>query len=91
VNGLGDILVPAGYVSGHPLSDTATYDNQTLSSLGVTPGTYTWTWGDPDSFTADIGTVSPVPEPTTLWLMASGMLGLAGLISVQRRQKRTAI
>src|SRR5271165_5364839 len=38
------VFVPAGYVSGSALLDSSTYDNQTFSSLGVTPGTYTWTW-----------------------------------------------
>src|SRR5271156_1164550 len=41
-----DLLsVPKGYVSGDSLSDTATYGGQTFSTLGVTPGTYEWTWG----------------------------------------------
>jgi hypothetical protein len=51
------IIVPNGYVSNSPLSDTATYDNATLASLGLTPGTYVWTWGDgtDQSFTLEIG------------------------------------
>jgi hypothetical protein len=40
-----DVFVPVGYVSDTALSDSATYDNATFSSLGVTPGTYEWTWG----------------------------------------------
>jgi hypothetical protein len=35
------LAVPAGYVSGTPLSDSATWDNTTISNLGLTPGTYT--------------------------------------------------
>ena len=39
------ISVPTGYVSGTALSDMAIYSGRTLASLGVTPGTYVWTWG----------------------------------------------
>ena len=31
--------------TGHTLSDSATYSSQTFATLGVTPGTYEWTWG----------------------------------------------
>jgi hypothetical protein len=40
------LLVPVGYVSGTALSDSATYNNLTLGTPVVTPGTYVWTWGD---------------------------------------------
>ena len=42
---VGFIFVPQGYVFGSPLSDSATYNSATFSSLGVTPGVYEWTWG----------------------------------------------
>jgi hypothetical protein len=54
-----------GYVSGHALADTMTFDNTTFTGLGVTPGTYEWTWGSgltADSFTLQIGPVA-VPAP----------------------------
>jgi hypothetical protein len=72
-----DLYVPDGYVSGSPLSDTATYDSQTFSSLGATPGTYKWTWGTGpnQNFTLVIGAAA-VPEPST-WAMM--LLGFAGL------------
>ena len=69
------IVVPFGYVSGTSLSITDTWNNQTLASLGLTPGTYTWTWGngaDADSFVLQIAT----PEPGSLWLVVIGGLGL---------------
>jgi hypothetical protein len=87
----GFLLVPRGYVSDSPLSDTSTYNNQTFSSLGVTPGTYKWTWGDGanQNFTLVIGTA--VPEPSTWAMMLLGFAGL-GLMGYQSggRPRRTA-
>ena len=42
---IGRLVVPANYVSGTSLSGTDTYTNTTISSLGLTPGTYVYTWG----------------------------------------------
>jgi hypothetical protein len=53
-----ELFVPAGYVPGTLLSDTSTYNNATFASLGVTPGTYVWTWGAGganQTFTLEIG------------------------------------
>ena len=71
------INVPLGYVSGDPLSSTSTFAGETLSSLGVTPGTYTWSWGDgstADSFT--LVDTAAVPEPASLGLIGVGCLSL---------------
>jgi hypothetical protein len=68
------LRAPSGYVSGNPLMSTSTWDDATFSSLGVTPGTYVWTWGsgaNAGSFTLRAG----VPEPATLGLMVLGLLG----------------
>jgi hypothetical protein len=83
-----DLVVPAGYISGEALSDSATYDNRTLASLGVIPGTYTWTWGSgptADSFTLDIIAPAAVPEPSSLLLLAGGLIGLVMLLGVRSR------
>ena len=71
--------LPSGYISGSPLSATSTWSGRSFSSLGLTPGSYTWTWGagaHADSFTLNIG-AAPVPEPTTLTMALFG--GLAGI------------
>ncbi len=84
------IGVPAGYLSGGPLSDSATYDNTTLASLGVTPGKYVWTWGsgaDADSFTLIAGAV---PEPSTWALLLAGFGGLA-TVAYRRTRKPASI
>ena len=60
--GLPLLLALRGYVSGSPLSDSATFDNQTFATLDATPGTYVWKWGSgatADSFTLLIGTAPP--------------------------------
>jgi hypothetical protein len=91
------LVAPFDYVSDSPLSDTATYDNQTFMSLGVTPGTYKWTWGNGanQNFTLVIGTAvgTAVPEPSTWAMMLLGFaaLGLIGYRSTGRRRPRATL
>ena len=92
VQGTGDgfILVPHGYVSGTMLSATDTYGGQTFSSLGLTPGTYTYHWGTgvhADSLTVQIGPAAAVPEPSTL---AGGAIGIALALGYAWRRHRRA-
>jgi hypothetical protein len=72
------LVVPFDHVSGMPLSATATFDNTTISDLGVPPGIYTWTWGSGthvDSLKLFAGV--PIPELGTLGLLTLGAAGLA--------------
>ena len=65
------LSLPDGYVSGSALSGTSTYEGMTFSNLGLTPGSYVWTWGDgahADSFTLNIGT----PLSAAYWRGQSG-------------------
>ena len=78
------LLVPEGYVSGTALSDSATYNNTTLVSLFVTPGTYVWTWGDgaDQRFTLQVGSVGVPRVPdggSTVSLLGCALLALAAL------------
>ena len=81
--------LPSGYISGSPLSATSTWSGRSFSSLGLTPGSYTWTWGTgahADSFTLNIG-VAPVPEPTTLTMaLFAGLAGIGARLWSQRRR-----
>ena len=82
LQGIGGFVGTAfDYVSGAPLANSLTFNGQTLASLGLTPGTYVWSWGSgatADSFTLDITPPAvSVPEPATLALFGAGLLGLA--------------
>lgn len=67
-----ELFVFGGYISGQPLANAMTFRNATFSSLGFTPGTYTYTWGVGP--TADSLSVTTVPEPRPTALMAIGSL-----------------
>jgi len=75
------IFVPFGYVNDTLLSNSATYNNATFATLGVTPGTYVWTWGTgPDqNFTLQIGPASVPDTGTTFSLLSLALLGVAVL------------
>ena len=76
------VVVPVGYVSGTPLSDSATYSSQTFATLGVTPGTYEWTWGTGanQNFTLQIGPTAGVPDSgSTVGLLFVSLIALFGL------------
>src|SRR5215831_14622384 len=80
--GIGLIFVPPGYVSNHTLSDSMTFNNATFASLGVTPGTYIWTWGTGlpnQNFTLVIGGVGVLDGGSTASLLSCALLGLAAL------------
>src|SRR5262245_59349702 len=79
-----ELFVPTGYVSGTALLDSMTFNNATFASLGVTPGTYVWSWGTGlanQNFTLVIGAAEvPVPDGgTTVSLLGCALLGLHAL------------
>jgi hypothetical protein len=92
------LYVPAGYVSGTFLSDSATYSGTTFASLGVTPGTYVWTWGTGanQNFTLKIlSAILPATNITNISTRASVQTGqgvtIAGFIVTGTASKQVVI
>lgn len=73
------LLVPDNYQSGDPLVGNSFHLNKSIQDAGLTPGSYTWTWGSGP--TADSFTVNIVPEPGTIALMTVG-----GILATRRRR-----
>jgi hypothetical protein len=91
INGSADaVLVPMGYVSDSPLSDTSTYGGQTFTSLGATPAKYEWTWGTGanQNFTLEI---AAVPEPATWAPLLTGFAALGAMMRSRRRMATASI
>jgi hypothetical protein len=64
---------------GTLLAGMSTYAGQTFASLGMDSGSYTWSWGSgntADSLMLNVIS-SSVPEPSTGFLAALGLIGLA--------------
>ena len=57
------LVVPTGYASGQQINSSQTFTGQTFTSLGLTQGTYTYTWIG-GSINVIIGAPSPTPTPT---------------------------
>ena len=69
------LAVPSGYTSGSQISSIQTFNNQSFSSLGLTPGTYTYTWGsgaNADAINVVVGGTPPVTTTTTTTSGATG-------------------
>jgi hypothetical protein len=81
------IYLPSTYVSGSALSASDTFANTTIAALGLTPGTYTYTWGTGDSAGSLTVNIGSVPEPSSL-TMAATALGLCGGLGFSRRRNR---
>jgi len=84
--GSGDIYVPTGYSSGGSLSGSMTFNSATFASLGITPGSYTWTIPN-DSITLTVST--SVPEPLNI-LGVTASLVLFGTVSTALKKRKVS-
>ncbi len=75
------IIVPESYKSGTDLTGTGIFFNQTFDTLGITPGSYTWSWGSGENF--DSLTLNVIPEPS-----AAGLVFVATILILSIRQHR---
>ena len=72
------IVLPASYISNGPLSSSAIWSGQTFSSLGVTPGTYFWSWGP--GVNQNFTLIAAAPDSgSTLGLLLVSLLALVGV------------
>lgn len=75
------LSVPVGYVSGGAIEGSnMRFFGETFASIGLTPGTYTWTW-DTASGAGDFFTIRVVPGPGAAVLLAG-----APLAALRRRR-----
>jgi hypothetical protein len=68
----------------------STYDNVTFATIGVTPGTYEWTWGSgahADSFTLDAVPAPLIGRGLPVFLAIGGLLFAAKLFERSKRRR----
>jgi hypothetical protein len=74
--------VSNNYMNGAQLNDSMTFVGATFLSLGITPGTYVYSWsnnGNADSLTLQIGPATVPDTGTTGSLLGLSLMGLAFL------------
>ena len=74
------LFIDVNYTLNTPVTGTLTFANTTLSAMGVTPGSYVWSWS------GDSVTLNAVPEPSTYMMALAGLA--CGGYSMFRRRKR---
>ena len=83
-------VLPTGYISGTSLFSTATWDNSSISSLGLTAGTYTALFNNQTVTLRIAPGVGAVPEPGTWALMLIGFGAIGATVRRRRSQLASA-
>ena len=74
------LVLPRSYVSGAALSGTTQFNSQTFATMGISPGTITWTLPTADTVTITTD-AEPVPAPL-------GVASAAAVFAYIRRLKQ---
>jgi hypothetical protein len=85
----GGLEIDTRIQSGVAFTTSTTWDNKTISGLGLTPGDYTWNWHngtDADSLEVIVPSATPVPAPPAVVLVGLG----AGCVALRRYVGRRA-
>lgn len=86
------LQLPSMYTSGSFISGSSTFNSATFASLGLTTGTYLYSWGagdTADSLTINVGASSgpaAVPEPSTLCIACIAFTASLGTTLVRKRR-----
>ncbi len=84
----GRLFVPDGFTGGS-ISATSIFSGQSFSTLGISPGTYTWSWGS--GMNADSMMMNVVPEPSAFLFLAVVGLLYCSFFSYRLRKGRTEL
>ena len=83
------VVLPKGYVSNTEISGISVIKNVSISSLGLTPGSFEWTWGDAGTGTFDpINLIIPANEGVPGPLPIAGAAVMLGWCRKMRRLTR---
>lgn len=86
IGNTAEFFIYQGYVSGDTIDQSMRFDDITFEEFGLTPSTYTYSWGGTGEH-ADSIVIQVVPEPSTCALLAgAAALGFA----VLRHRRRAA-